>query len=157
MSMDSTWTGKKDFLIAQAKVLVVLLIAWMGDNFEPSYPRNENHNMTLFWFFHVILAVAAAFSWTYTAPKDPTSDRVTLLSRPQTEEWKGWMQFAFIMYHYYRAWSAYNWIRVFVSSYVWMTGWGNYRELNTLSCKLLKDCMYWLTYFHNLFIIIFPF
>ena len=36
------------------------------------------------------------------------------------------MQFAFIMYHYYRAWSAYNWIRVFVSSYVWMTGFGNF-------------------------------
>lgn len=45
-----------------------------------------------------------------------------LLSRAQTEEWKGWMQFAFIMYHYYRAYSVYNVIRVFVSAYVWMTG-----------------------------------
>lgn len=123
------WTGKKDFLLAQAKVAFVLLVAWVGDNFEPSYPRNDNHNMTLFWSFHLVLLIAAAATWTYTPPKDPSSDRVTMLSRPQTEEWKGWMQFAFIMYHYYRAWSAYNWIRVFVSSYVWMTGWGNFSKL----------------------------
>ena len=44
---------------------------------------------------------------------------VQLLSRAQTEEWKGWMQFAFIMYHYYRMYSAYNEIRCFVSAYVW--------------------------------------
>ena len=123
------WTGKKDFLLAQAKVAFVLLVAWVGDNFEPSYPRNDNHNMTLFWSFHLVLLIAAAATWTYTPPKDPSSVRVTMLSRPQTEEWKGWMQFAFIMYHYYRAWSAYNWIRVFVSSYVWMTGWGNFSKL----------------------------
>lgn len=36
------------------------------------------------------------------------------------------MQWCFIMYHYYRSWSVYNWIRVFVSSYVWMTGFGNF-------------------------------
>lgn len=36
------------------------------------------------------------------------------------------MQFAFIMYHYYRAYFVYNEIRVFVSAYVWMTGFGNF-------------------------------
>lgn len=120
------WQGKNDFLKAQAKVFLILAVAYIGDNFDPSYPRNENHNMTLFWAFHVVLLILAAATWTYRPPRDPESDRVSFLSRPQTEEWKGWMQFAFIMYHYYRAWTAYNWIRVFVSSYVWMTGWGNY-------------------------------
>jgi hypothetical protein len=34
---------------------------------------------------------------------------------------------AFILqYHYYRAYPAYNTIRVFVSAYVWMTGFGNF-------------------------------
>lgn len=36
------------------------------------------------------------------------------------------MQIAFILYHYYRATFVYNEIRVFVSCYVWMTGFGNY-------------------------------
>lgn len=125
-SIVEDWKGKKEFLTAQIKVVLILLFARFGDRWEPSYPRNENHNMTLFWAGHVVLLLAAAATWTHTPPRDPTSARVTLLSRPQTEEWKGWMQFAFIMYHYYRAWSAYNWIRVFVSSYVWMTGFGNF-------------------------------
>jgi hypothetical protein len=122
----SYWTGKNEFFLSQAKVALVLAVAYISDRWEPSYPRNDNHNMTLFWAFHVVLAIVAVATWTHTPPRDPTSSRVTLLSRPQTEEWKGWMQFAFIMYHYYRAWSAYNFIRVFVSSYVWMTGFGNF-------------------------------
>lgn len=120
------WTGKKEFILAQLKVAVILIIAVIGDRWEPSYPRNDNHNMALFWIGHVVLLAASIATWTHTPPRDASSNRVTILSRHQTEEWKGWMQFAFIMYHYYRAWSAYNWIRVFVSSYVWMTGFGNF-------------------------------
>lgn len=51
---------------------------------------------------------------------------VVLMSREQTEEWKGWMQFAFLLYHYYRAGEWYNTIRVLVSSYAFLTGYGNY-------------------------------
>ncbi len=129
VSIWSAWKGKKEFCNAQFKVAAILLLAFLGDRWEPSYPRNDNHNMSLFWAGHVVLLVATIATWTHVPrrSRDGTvSDRVTLLSRPQTEEWKGWMQFAFIMYHYYRAWSAYNWIRVFVSSYVWMTGFGNF-------------------------------
>lgn len=125
-SIMHAWKGKTDFFKAQAMCLTILLIAKIGDIWEPSYPRNENHNMELFWLGHVVLGAAFICTWKHTPPRDPSSNRVTLLSRAQTEEWKGWMQFAFIMYHYYRAWSAYNWIRVFVSSYVWMTGFGNF-------------------------------
>lgn len=34
--------------------------------------------------------------------------------------------FAVPQYHYYRAYNVYNAIRVFVSAYVWMTGFGNF-------------------------------
>ncbi|KAI8502294.1 hypothetical protein Bbelb_198820 [Branchiostoma belcheri] len=44
----------------------------------------------------------------------------------QTEEWKGWMQVMFVWYHYYAAKETYNYIRVFIASYVWMTGFGNF-------------------------------
>ncbi|CAD7949920.1 unnamed protein product [Amoebophrya sp. A120] len=51
------------------------------------------------------------------------------LSRAECEEWKGWMQYVFVFYHYYRARFLYNPIRVMVSSYVWLSGYGNYLAL----------------------------
>jgi hypothetical protein len=118
------WKGKNEFFLSQAKIAIVLVIAKIGDKWEPSYHRNENHNMPLFFMSLFVLAIASCCTWKHTPPRD--NSKVIPLSRDQTEEWKGWMQFAFIMYHYYRAFSAYNWIRVFVSSYVWMTGFGNF-------------------------------
>ncbi len=35
-------------------------------------------------------------------------------------------QVLFLLYHYYEAREAYNAIRVFIASYVWMTGYGNF-------------------------------
>lgn len=49
-----------------------------------------------------------------------------LLNRPQTEEWKGWMQVLFLLYHYFEARELYNAIRIFIAGYVWMTGYGNF-------------------------------
>jgi len=49
-----------------------------------------------------------------------------ILGREQTEEWKGWMQFSFLMYHYFKAEDTYNAIRVMITCYVWMTGFGNF-------------------------------
>jgi len=48
------------------------------------------------------------------------------LGREQTEEWKGWMQIGFLLYHYFAAKEYYNLIRVLIASYVWMTGFGNF-------------------------------
>ena len=48
-----------------------------------------------------------------------------VLNRYQTEEWKGWMQFIFLLYHYMHATEVYNGIRVMITCYVWMTGYGN--------------------------------
>ena len=53
-----------------------------------------------------------------------------LLNREQTEEWKGWMQVMFVWYHYYRAAETYNLIRLFIASYVWMTGFGKCLFIN---------------------------
>eukprot|EP01087_Luapelamoeba_hula_P005437 TRINITY_DN1551_c1_g1_i1.p1 TRINITY_DN1551_c1_g1~~TRINITY_DN1551_c1_g1_i1.p1 ORF type:complete len:990 (-),score=199.24 TRINITY_DN1551_c1_g1_i1:53-3022(-) len=48
-----------------------------------------------------------------------------ILNRQQTEEWKGWMQIMFLLYHYYNAKEIYNSIRLFIACYVWMTGYGH--------------------------------
>jgi hypothetical protein len=38
----------------------------------------------------------------------------------------GVLQVLFLMYHYFAATEFYNAIRVFIASYVWMTGFGNF-------------------------------
>lgn len=47
-----------------------------------------------------------------------------ILFSDQTEEWKGWMQVMFVWYHVFAAKEWYNWIRVYIAAYVWMTGFG---------------------------------
>ncbi|KAL7577800.1 hypothetical protein ACA910_010555 [Epithemia clementina (nom. ined.)] len=120
----AAWKGGKDFLMAQAQVFIVLGVAYVGNRWPYSYHRNENHDPSMFWVMNAILLIAAAVTWKHDIKESARG--VQLLSRSQTEEWKGWMQWAFIMYHYYRMYSVYNEIRVFVSAYVWMTGFGNF-------------------------------
>ena len=68
---------------------------------------------------HLALFIVGVSKWEKSATTD-------LLNREQTEEWKGWMQFSFLMYHYFSAHETYNAIRVMITCYVWMTGFGNF-------------------------------
>ena len=89
------WKGATEFGRAQLQVVVVLLIAYTGNNWSHSYPRNENHNYTMFWLMNGAVLVAAACTLHHDT--NGSARGVQLLSRNQTEEWKGWMQWAFIM------------------------------------------------------------
>lgn len=89
------WTGKRDFAVAQLKVAAVLAVAYIGDRWPHSYPRNDNHYPAMFWIMNVALLVAGIFTLKHDT--NGSARGVQLLSRAQTEEWKGWMQWAFIM------------------------------------------------------------
>lgn len=116
------WKGRRNFLVAQGQILVVLVVAYIINNWPVSYPRNDNHSDFMFWTM-TLACVGLAY---VTLEHKAGTRGVQLLSRAQTEEWKGWMQFVFIMYHYYRNYSIYNEIRLLVSAYVWMTGFGHF-------------------------------
>ncbi|XP_046375580.2 protein REDUCED WALL ACETYLATION 2-like isoform X1 [Haliotis rufescens] len=83
----------------------------------PAEPRVYSRDTFLFLVFLLFL-VACVFTIR------PTKD--IILNREQTEEWKGWMQVMFVWYHYFAAKEWYNWIRVYIACYVWMTGFGNF-------------------------------
>lgn len=86
---------------------------WFFEHSGKSYSRD-------LFFFVLLIFFAYAF---YTIK--PVQD-LSLLGREQTEEWKGWMQFIFLLYHYFNAAEVYNSVRVMITCYVWMTGFGNF-------------------------------
>ncbi|KAL4217841.1 N-acetylneuraminate 9-O-acetyltransferase [Mactra antiquata] len=81
----------------------------------PKLERVYDRDEFLFLVFLLFL-VACAFTISKTQDK--------ILNRDQTEEWKGWMQVMFVWYHVFAAKEWYNWIRVYIAAYVWMTGFG---------------------------------
>ncbi|KAL4561625.1 hypothetical protein LXL04_033795 [Taraxacum kok-saghyz] len=88
----------------------------------------KNYNRDLFLFLYSLLIIVSAMtSLKKHSDKSAFSGKAILyLNRHQTEEWKGWMQVLFLMYHYFAATEIYNAIRVFIAAYVWMTGFGNF-------------------------------
>ncbi|XP_058076228.1 protein REDUCED WALL ACETYLATION 2-like isoform X4 [Magnolia sinica] len=90
------------------------------------YESSYNRDLFLFLYFLLII-VSAMTSFKIHHDKSPFSGKSILyLNRHQTEEWKGWMQVLFLMYHYFAATEIYNAIRMFIAAYVWMTGFGNF-------------------------------
>ncbi|XP_068661605.1 protein REDUCED WALL ACETYLATION 2-like isoform X2 [Aristolochia californica] len=88
----------------------------------------KNYNRDLFLFLYFLLIIVSAIT-SFKIHHDKsafTGKSILYLNRHQTEEWKGWMQVLFLMYHYFAALEMYNAIRVFIAAYVWMTGFGNF-------------------------------
>ncbi|TMW87456.1 hypothetical protein EJD97_019934 [Solanum chilense] len=106
----------------------LLTYFYLSDRTNLFGESKKSYNRDLFIFLYFLLIIVSAItSFKIHHDKSPFSGKsIMYLNRHQTEEWKGWMQVLFLMYHYFAATEIYNAIRVFIAAYVWMTGFGNF-------------------------------
>lgn len=101
----------------------------------PLYPAGKRlEGGDYYWFFVFLFFVAGLLTM-------ENSGTAKMLHREQTNEWKGWMQYVFILYHYMHAEYVYKPVRVFVSTYVWMTGFGNFLFFDAVSVTASLHCV----------------
>ncbi|KAI9202013.1 putative O-acetyltransferase [Polychytrium aggregatum] len=106
-------------------LLGLLLFFFYAGDVAHWFPRGLRvYSRDIFLFVYVLIFLAAILSLELTPETQKNADQI--LNRHQTEEWKGWMQVGFLLYHYFRASETYNTIRIFIACYVWMTGFGNF-------------------------------
>ncbi|XP_043700877.1 protein REDUCED WALL ACETYLATION 4-like [Telopea speciosissima] len=115
-------------LRTMAEFGAILIYFYLCDRTDLFPESTKTYNRDLFLFLYSLLIIVSAItSLKRHHDKSAFSGKSILyLNRHQTEEWKGWMQVLFLMYHYFAAMEFYNAIRVFIAAYVWMTGFGNF-------------------------------
>jgi hypothetical protein len=125
---DSFLIENRATLRAMAEFGAILFYFYISDRTSLLGESKKNYNRDLFLFLYCLLIIVSAMtSLKKHNDKSPiTGKSILYLNRHQTEEWKGWMQVLFLMYHYFAAAEIYNAIRVFIAAYVWMTGFGNF-------------------------------
>ncbi|XP_039067167.1 protein REDUCED WALL ACETYLATION 2-like isoform X1 [Hibiscus syriacus] len=129
LMMDGTFLVENRLTLrAISEFGVPLVYYYLCDRTDVFASSQKNYNRDLFWFLYFLLIIVSAItSFKIHHDKPPFSGKSILyLNRHQTEEWKGWMQVLFLMYHYFAATEIYNAIRIFIAAYVWMTGFGNF-------------------------------
>ena len=134
---------------------MILFFAYICENY-PQHPHGEKHyDRDEFFFLTALIFIASAYTVsnndksnfkskgignksnsslaliestkrTKVGEVASVKPAIDVLNRDQTEEWKGWMQYIFLLYHYYHAEEVYNSIRIMITCYVWMTGFGNF-------------------------------
>lgn len=115
-------------LRAISELGLYLVCFYICDRTDIFGESKKSYNRDLFLFLYFLLIIVCAItSFKIHQDKSPiTGKSILYLNRHQTEEWKGWMQVLFLMYHYFAATEIYNAIRIFIAAYVWMTGFGNF-------------------------------
>ncbi|KAJ1568343.1 hypothetical protein HK405_002836 [Cladochytrium tenue] len=108
---------------AAAAMFVVLAACFVADRTALYAKRGKLFDGAEFWALNALWVVPGLA----TVRMDERGRG--FLNRCQTDEWKGWMQLAILVYHYTGASSVlpvYSVIRVLVSAYLFMTGYGHF-------------------------------
>ncbi|PWZ38601.1 Protein REDUCED WALL ACETYLATION 3, partial [Zea mays] len=125
---ESFLVGNRATLRAIAEFGIILVYFYTCDRTNIFAESKKNYNRDMFLFLYILLVVASMITSLKKHPENSvvSGKTVLYLNRNQTDEWRGWMQVLFLMYHYFAASEIYNAIRVFIACYVWMTGFGNF-------------------------------
>lgn len=104
---------------------VALVYCFYADRTQVFSKSNKHYTASGFALLSLIPLVTGIASFRKCSK---TASDQPFLFRDQTDEWKGWMQAAILVYHYTGAskiaW-IYGFIRVTVASYLFMTGYGH--------------------------------
>lgn len=101
-----------------------LAYCFLADRTQYFSKGNKNYLTSEFQFLSIVSLIAGALSVTRSDDAKSTG----FLNRHMTDEWKGWMQIAILIYHITGASKVldiYKVIRVMVASYLFMTGYGH--------------------------------
>lgn len=114
----SPLAGQLEPLRACGELAVILAGMYLCDRTDVLGRGAKVQSRAAFWGLWALIMLAALLSARKLEKSKP-------LQRDQTDEWKGWMQLMFVMYHYFEEKEIYNAIRLYIACYVFMTGYGN--------------------------------
>ncbi len=111
------------FLWSVTKLGLIIAYFYVCDRTNLFMKENKYWSQLVFWLPVLYVVVVGLF---FTEEAKGTR----LLHRDQTDEWKGWMQLMILIYHYtdasHHSLSIYMLIRVLVSAYVFLNGFGHF-------------------------------
>ncbi|XP_029649299.1 N-acetylneuraminate 9-O-acetyltransferase-like isoform X1 [Octopus sinensis] len=121
-SQNNSSDGCQEIVNHLAKLGIIMFYFYLCD--RTNFFMKENKYYTHVNFF-LPFAYVMILGFFFTEPTEQTS----VLHRDQTDEWKGWMQLIILIYHFTGASQVlpiYMHIRVLVSSYLFLSGYGHF-------------------------------
>ncbi|KAI5460391.1 10 TM acyl transferase domain found in Cas1p-domain-containing protein [Mariannaea sp. PMI_226] len=116
-----------------------MLLCYYTDRTQLFAKGNKQLVNSEFFFLIAVCVILALVTIRKTVPRSsrtpappatatPVQDDAGILSRDQTEEWKGWMQAVILIYHWTGAskhLGIYTFVRLLVAAYLFQTGYGH--------------------------------